>query len=160
MTHQSQIQLFMSITLLKRLFGTSYTLKSRRIQRVFIWFGLWETSFWSSNWVYLNLDSIIWFCIFFAKSVVGTLGHLIMTLSILVSLCKNIPPHIRIIDEVKKQWVQNTSGVFFTFCKINVYGMECFRCVCHEILIIISLTFIPYGWYFTEIIIMVLHPCT
>ena len=41
--------------------------------------------------------------------------------------------------------ITNTFGVLFTFGKINVYGMECSRCVCHELLGIISLTFIPYG---------------
>ena len=41
------------------------------------------------------------FCL--EKSVVGTLGHLSFTLSILDSLRKNIPPNIRMISDPKKR---------------------------------------------------------
>ena len=41
------------------------------------------------------------FCL--SKSVVGILSHLILTLSILKSLFKNIPPNIRMIAEAKKR---------------------------------------------------------
>ena len=78
------------------------------------------------------------FCL--AKSVAGTLIHLILTLSILDSLCKNKLPNIRTISETKKRLVQNPPVSFFTFWKINVYGLECFRCVCHDLLSRISLT--------------------
>ena len=59
------------------------------------------------KWVYLNLDSNSWFCIFVLKrQVFGTLGHLSLTLSTLDSLCKNKPPNIRMIDEEKKRQVK------------------------------------------------------
>ena len=44
--------------------------------------------------------------------------------------------------------------------KINVYGLEFFRCMRHDLLSIISLTLIPYGWDFTRLQIMVHHHCT
>ena len=36
--------------------------------------------------------------------------------------------------------------------------MECFRCVCHDILSEIYLTLLPYGWYFTRLRIIFHHP--
>ena len=95
------------------------------------------------------------------KSVFGDLSHLSLTFSILESLCKNKSLNIRMITEAKKRWVQNHPyGGFFTFCKINVYGLEYFICVCHDILSRISITLLPSCWYFTVLRIMVLHPCT
>ena len=98
------------------------------------------------------------FCL--AKSSVDTIIHLRLTLSSLDSLCKNKPPNIKIISEAKKIWLQNPSGGFFNFFKINVHGLEYFRCVCHEILSRISLSLIPYGWYFTRMRIIFHHSCT
>ena len=98
------------------------------------------------------------FCL--AYSVVRTLSQLSLTLCSLEILRKNKRLNIRMIDEAKKIWVQNPSGGFFTFCKINIYVSECFRCVCHEILSRLSLTLIQAGWYFTGLIIMVHYPCT
>ena len=72
------------------------------------------------------------FCL--EKSVVGTLSQWFLNLIILKSLCKNKPPNIMIIGEEKKRWVQDPSGGFFTFYKINMYGLECFRYVCDELL--------------------------
>ena len=77
------------------------------------------------------------------KSVVDTLSHLGWTFIIMERLCKSIPPNIRMIDNSKKRRVKSPSGGFFALCKINVYGLECFRYVCHEILIRIDLTFLP-----------------
>ena len=99
---------------------------------------------------------VMHFCL--SMSVVGTLIHFILTLSSLDRLCKNKPPNMRMIYEAKKRWVKNPSGGFFTFCKINMYDLECFRCVCHYLLSRISLTLIPLGWYFAGLIIMVQHP--
>ena len=98
------------------------------------------------------------FCL--AYSVVRTLSQLSLTLCSLEILRKNKRLNIRMIDEAKKIWVQNPSGGFFTFCKINIYVSECFRCVCHEILSRLSLTLIQAVWYFTVLIIMVHYPCT
>ena len=97
---------------------------------------------------------------FLTKLVVGTLSHFIYTLSILDRLCKNKPPNIRIIDKTKKRWVQNSSGGFFICCKINVYGLECYRCVCYELLGRFSLTFLQSGRSFTGLRIMFHQPCT
>ena len=41
--------------------------------------------------------------LFLAKSSVGNISHLNLSLSILESLSKNIPPNIRMIDEAKKK---------------------------------------------------------
>ena len=60
--------------------------------------------------------------IFLAKSVVGTLKHLCLTLISLKSICKNIPPNISMIDEAKKKRVQFPSEGFFNFCKIYAWG--------------------------------------
>ena len=98
------------------------------------------------------------FCL--TNSVVRTLSQLSLTLCSLDILRKNKRLNIKIIDEAKKIWVQNPSGGFFTFCKINIYVSGCFRCVCHEILSRLSLTLIQSGWYFTGLIIMVHYPCT
>ena len=68
-----------------------------------------------------------------AKSVFGNLILLRFTLISLESLCKNKPPSIRIIAEAKKILLKNISGVFFTFCEINV-------------MVWISLKLIPSGW--------------
>ena len=40
---------------------------------------------------------------------------------------------------------KNPSGGLFTFCKINVYGLECFRGLFHTLLSRISLTLLPSG---------------
>ena len=56
--------------------------------------------------------------------------------------------------------IKNSYGDFFIFCIMNVYVLECFRCVFIVTLRIISLTFIPYGWYFTALRAVVHHPCT
>ena len=133
----------MRIPLLNRVCGISYPVKLCRRQRVCFRCGLWEDSLLPSNWVQLNLDSPSWICIFVLQN--STFRHLSLTLSSLESLCKNKPPTIRMIYESKKRRVQNPSGGFFTFCKINVYGLECFRCVFHDILSRISLTLLPYG---------------
>ena len=77
-----------------------------------------------------------------------------------VSYVNNIPPNIMMISEAKKRGQQYPYGGLFTFCKINMYGLECFRCVYHEILSIMYLTFLPSDWDFTELRIMVHHPCT
>ena len=89
-----------------------------------------------------------------------TLIHLIPTLSSLEILCKNKPPRIKTIYEAKKRLAQNPSGGFFTFCKINMYRLECLRCLCHDILSRIFLTLLPSGWYFSGLRIMFRHPCT
>ena len=89
--------------------------------------------------------SILVLQFFLAKSVVLTLGYLSLTLSILESQLKIIPPSSRIISEANKIRVKIPSGGFFTFCKVNVYGLECFRRGCHEILSIISVTLLPSG---------------
>ena len=47
---------------------------------------------------------VIHYCL--AKSVDDTLGHLILTLSSLYSLCKNIPLDIRTIAETKNRLVK------------------------------------------------------
>ena len=41
----------------------------------------------------------------------------------------------------------------------RIYVLEYFRCMYHNLLIIISLTLLPSGWYFTGFRIMVRHPC-
>ena len=143
---------------MKRVFGITYPLKLCRklslvwplggfiiaLQRSLIEFGL--------SLLVLN------FCL--ANSVVRTLGQLIFTLCSLEILRKNKRLNIRFIDEAKKIWVQNPSGGFFTFCKINIYVSECLRSVCHEILSRLSLTLLQHGWYFSGLIIMVHSPCT
>ena len=70
---------------------------------------------------------VLHFCL--AKSVVVTLINLRLNMSSLERLCKIIPLNISMIYESKKRWVQHPSGGFFSFCKINVYGLECFRCM-------------------------------
>ena len=94
------------------------------------------------------------------KSFVENCIHIILNLSSLKSLCKIIPPNIRIIYEAKKRLVQDTSGGFLHFCKINVYVLECFGCVYHELLSVISLTLLPSRRYFTVSIIIVHRPFT
>ena len=94
------------------------------------------------------------------KSFVENCIHIILNLSSLKSLCKIIPPNIRIIYEAKKRLVQDTSGGFIHFCKINVYLLECFGCVYHELLSVISLTLLPSRRYFTVSIIIVHRPFT
>ena len=160
MNHQSQIQLVLRIPLLKRVYGISYPLKFCRKQRVYYWCGLEEVDFWTSNWVYLNFDSPSWFCNFLLKIQLLAPLSICLNLIILESLCENKPQNIRIIAEVKKIRVKNPSGGCFTFCTINVYGLECFKCVWHDILRRIYLTLPPSGWYFTGLRIMVRHPCT
>ena len=56
----------------------------------------------------------------------------------------------------------NTKSIWsiIQFCKINLYGLECFICVCHGHLSIIFLPFLPLGWSFTRLIIMFHLPCT
>ena len=44
------------------------------------------------------------------------------------------------------------------FCRINLYGLECFRCVCHELLIRIYLTLLLSVWTFNLLRIMVHYP--
>ena len=39
-------------------------------------------------------------------------------------LCRNKQTDITIIAGANKRWVQNIFGGFFTFCKINMYGLE------------------------------------
>ena len=130
-------------------------------KRVYFWCGLWEASCLPANWSDLNLDSPTWFWnIFLVKSVFGTLIQLNLTLSILDILCKNKTTDISMVYEAKKIWVQNQSELFFAFCKINMYGLECFRCECHELLSRIHVSFLPSSWDFTLLIIMVHHPCT
>ena len=52
MTHQSQIQLFLWILLLKVICGTLYTLKVCRKQRFYFLWGLWEEYLLPFNWAY------------------------------------------------------------------------------------------------------------
>ena len=92
--------------------------------------------------------------------VVVTLIQFRLTLSILENLSKNKPQNIRMIYETKKRWVQDPYGGFFNFCKINIYGLECYRCVCHDLLSRIYVTLLPSSKKFTGIIIMVHHPYT
>ena len=66
---------------------------------------------------------------FLSKSVVDTLIQLIFNLSNLERPCKIKAPNIKMIDEAKKRRVKDPSGGFFNCCKINMYGLECFRCV-------------------------------
>ena len=148
----------MSIPLLNRVCGTFYYLKICRKKWSIFSFGRLRFAFQLGLLEFGFPILVLYFCL--AKSFVGTLIHLILTFSSLESLRKNKPPNIRIIAEAKKIWLQNPSGYFFKFCRINVYGLECFRCLCHEILNRISLTFIPPSWYFTGLIIMVHHSCT
>ena len=86
---------------------------------------------------------VLHFCL--VKPVVVTLRQLILSLSSLDSLYKNKPPNIRMIAGAKKRRVQNLYGGFFTFCQIDMYGLECFRCVCHELYHRIYVTSLPYG---------------
>ena len=150
-THQSQIQLVLRIPLLSRVCYISYplTLCIRKGSIFGMAFG--GDSFLPSNWDYLNFYSPSWFWFFLANSVVVTLSQLILTFSILDILCKNKPPNIRMVSEAKNKWVKNASGGFFTFCKINIYGLKYFRCVLHELLNIISFTFfnILLSFYWT-----------
>ena len=44
------------------------------------------------------------------------------------------------------------------FCRINLYGLECFRCVCHELLSRIYLTLLLSVWTFNLLRIMVHYP--
>ena len=101
---------------------------------------------------------VLYFC--FSKSVVGTLRYLRYNFIILESLCKNMILNIMIISEAKKRWVKNPYELSLTFCRITVYDLECFRCVWIELLSRIYLTLIPFGLYFTGLIIMVHHPYT
>ena len=159
MTHQIQIQLILRITLLNGVCGISHPLRlCRKKGSIFGGdFGRLLSCLPNTmTWIFILLHGSV----FFAKSVVGILRQLRLTLSILESLYKNKPTNIRMIDEAKKRWVQNPYGDFFTCRKINKYGLECFRCVCHELLSIISVKLIPSGWYFTGLIIMLHHPCT
>ena len=71
------------------------------------------------------------FCL--EKLTVGTFITLSFNFSITESLCKNIPLNIRVIVEANKIWLQNPYVGFVTFCIINLYGLECFRCVCHDL---------------------------
>ena len=60
--------------------------------------------------------------------------HLSLTLSSLYVLFFNILLNIRMIAKANKRWVKNSSGVFFTCCRINVYGFKYIICVWHDIL--------------------------
>ena len=149
----------MMIPLLKRVCEIYHHLKLSRIQRVCFQCDLWEASFIPSNWVYLDFYSSSWLWFFLSESVVGTLRHLSLAFRILEILCKNKPPTIIMIDGAKKRRAQKQFGGFFAFCKINLYGLKCFRCVWHDLFNRIPLTFIPSGWDFTVLIIISHHPC-
>ena len=41
--------------------------------------------------------------------------------------------------------IKNPSDGFFTFGKINMYGLEYFKSMCHELLGRISVTLLPSG---------------
>ena len=126
------------------------------------WCGIWEASFFpyfqlgliDFGFYLLLLNSCL------TKSAIGNLSHLSSNLSSLDSLCKNTPTNIRMIYEAKTRWVKHIFRDFFIFCRINMYGLECFRCVCHEILSRIDLNLLQSGWYFTGLIIMVHQHCT
>ena len=150
-THQIQIQLVLRITILKKVCHIPRPLNFSRKQRVYFLCDLWEASLLPSNWAYLNLYSSSWFYIFFFQSQLLEPYTIELDLSILESLCKNKPPNIRMVAEARNIRVKNISGGFFTFCKINMYGLECFRCVFHELLSIISLTLLKYGWFLLEL---------
>ena len=64
------------------------------------------------------------------------------------------------ISDANNYWLHNPSRGFFTLCRINFYGLECFRWVCPELFSRVFLTLQPYSWDFTRIIFMVHHPCT
>ena len=73
---------------------------------------------------------VLHFCL--KKSVVDIFRNLSFTVSILDNIYINKPPNIRMIAGSNKIIFKNPSGSLFTFCRINVYGLECFRCVCHD----------------------------
>ena len=122
---------------------------------------------WPLGWLFFELQPglsvfgfylpVLHFCL--EKSSVGTLIRLSLTLRSLEILCKNISLNISMIAEAKKRWVKNPYGGIFNFFRINVDGFECFRCVCHVVLIIIYLTLLPNVWDFTVHRIMFHHPC-
>ena len=141
---QSLIQLSLSIPILCIACGISYTLKLCIKQRFYFWCGLWKAYLLPSYWDYLNFHSTSWLCIF-VLPVVFTLIHFTFNLSSLEILFKIKPLDIWMITEAKKRRVQNPSICFFIFCKINVEGFECFRCVCNEFLSRISRTMLTYG---------------
>ena len=101
---------------------------------------------------------VLQFCI--SKSVFDTLIHFILTLIILDILCKNKPLKSRNIAYSKKISASNIFGGFSTFCSINRYGFECFRCVFHELLCRIYLTLLPSSSAFTKQTFIVHNPCT
>ena len=98
--------------------------------------------------------------IFLEKSLIVTPNQFILTFIILDILCKNKPPNSRMIDEARNIRVKNHLDDSSVFCKINMYGLEYFRCVCHELLSIFYVTFLPSGWTFTLLIIMFHRSCT
>ena len=89
---------------------------------------------------------ILHFCL--KNSVVDTLSHLRFNFIIFEILCKNKPQNIKMIAEAKKRQVKNRSGGFFNFCKIYVYGLECFRCVFYDLLSRVYIKLLSSGWYF------------
>ena len=65
----------------------------------------------------------------------------------------------RMIIPEKKMYVQNTSGGFFTFCRINAYGYEKCRCICQTLLYRLSLILFLYGFALDKLRIIVHNPC-
>ena len=159
MTHQSQIQIVLKIPPVMIVCGVSYPLKLFRKKGSIFGVAFQRIISWVPNgltWIWFIPPGYS-FCL--TKSVSGTLSQLSLTLSSLEILCKNRPPYIMIIDEANKRWVKNPSGGLFTFFQINMYGLEYFRCVYHEILGRIFVSLLPYGWDFTGLRSMVRHPC-
>ena len=113
------IQTFLRIPILIIVCVISYPLKLCIKQRVFnLSFGGFFLAFKLGLPEFLIPLMVLNF--FLTNSVVGALSHLILNVSSLESFCKDKPPNIRVIAEADKRWVQNPSGDFFTFCKINV----------------------------------------
>ena len=160
-THKSQIKYVLRIILLRIVYCISYPLKLCNIQRVLFWCGIWEISFLYYNWVCLALGYLSCFCTYYLKS------HMLVLSAIWYGPWGAWISYVKIYNcwlwlllrKRRDEWIIHLEDLF-TFCIINVYVFECFRCLIYMLLSRSSLIMLTYSLSFTVFRIIFHHPCT